>query len=141
LLALGTLEWRRRGGLTRPLTIRAVRATHDRLLVHFEGFPTREAASVLTNGELWCDAAKLPDPGPGVAYTFQLVGLRVVDVKGGELGILRNVTIHGDRAFYMVEREGRERVLPGHAPFLKRVDIPGGVIEMDLPAGFEDLDA
>ena len=137
---MGTFEWRGRGGLTRPLALRAVRATHDRLLVYFEGVATREAAALLTNGELWADAARLPDPGPGVAYTFQLVGFRIVDVKGGELGVLRDVTFHAGRAFYMVERAGRDRVLPGHEPFLKHVDLAGGVIEMDLPAGFEELD-
>ena len=140
LRAVGTFDWRGAGGAVRPLTLHAVRATHDRLLVLFEGIRTREAATELTNGELWGDVAKLPDPGPGVAYTFQLIGLRIVDVNGGELGVLRDVTFHAGRTFYVVERAGRDRVLPGHEPFLKRVDLAGGVIEMDLPAGLEELD-
>jgi len=140
LRALARLEWRGPGGTTRPLRVQAVRATHDRLLVCFDGVTRRETAAPLTNGELWADAASLPDPGPDVAYTFQLVGLRVVDEAGGELGTLRDVTFNAGRALYVVEREGRERMYPGHPPFVTHVDLAGGVITMSLPPGFEELD-
>ncbi len=141
LKSVRRVEWRGRGGESRELGIAAVRATHDRLLVRLHGVPTREAAAELTNGELWGESDRLPDPGPGVAYTFQLVGMRVVDVSGRELGVLRDVDTSAAQPLYRVERDGRERLYPGMEPFVKRVDLAAGVITMELPPGFDELEA
>jgi len=138
-LAVGRLQWRGRGGVTRSLVLTEMRATHDRLLARFEGIGLREAAAELVNGELWGDAAKLPDPGPGVAYAFQMVGMKVVTVDGRELGILRDISFHAARPLYQVERDGKEILVPGHEPFVKHVDLAAGVITVELPPGFEEL--
>jgi 16S rRNA processing protein RimM len=136
---VGEVEWRGRENARRAFRLAAVRAAHDRLLVRFAGIPHREAAAELVNGELWGESDKLPDPGPGVAYTFQLVGLRVVDVGGRELGTLREVHTATAQPLYVVEREGRELLVPGIPPFVKHVDLAAGVITVELPPGFEEL--
>lgn len=138
-LAVGRLEWRGRGGQSRRLDLVAMRATHDRLLATFAGIHDREAAAELTSGDLWGDAAKLPDPGPGVAYTFQLVGLRVVGTDGTELGIVRDISLAAAQPLYIVEHEGKERLLPAYEPFLKRVDLAAGVITVELPPGLLEI--
>lgn len=138
-LALGPLEWRGRGGAMRTLELRAMRATHDRLLATFAGVRDREDAAELTNGELWGDAAKLPDPGPGVAYAFQLVGLRVVDPQGRDLGVVRDYSSAAAQPLYIVEYEGREVLMPACEPFVKRVDLAAGLIVVDPPAGLLEL--
>ena len=134
LLAIGPVEWRGPDHSTRILTVQGVRATHDRLLVRFAGISVREVATKLTNGMLWVDAALLPDPGPGLAYTYQLVGLRVVHVDGREIGRVKEIVSTTDRMFYVVE--GQEMLMPAHQPFVKRVDLEAGVITLDLPPGF-----
>ena len=139
LSAMGPMEWRGRGVEPYTLTLREARMTHARMLVRFVGVSARETATELTNGELWGEAAKLPDPGPGVVYTFQLVGLRVVDQDGRVLGVLKDVMTSTAQPLYLVDFEGRERLYPGITPFVKHVDLAGGVITMDLPPGFEEL--
>jgi len=141
LRAMGPLEWRGREGARRTLALRDARATHARMLVKFAGFSGRDAATELTNGELWGESEKLPDPGPGLVYTFQLVGLRVVDQHGRELGVLKDVATTTAQPLYVVMHEGRERLYPGMRPFVKQVDLAGGVITMDLPPGFEELES
>jgi len=74
-----------------------------------------------------------------VVYTFQLVGLRVVEETGRELGVLKDVVTSTAQPLYLVEFEGRERLYPGIPPFVKHVDLAGGVITLSLPAGFEEL--
>ena len=138
-LAVGRLEWRGRGGQARRLDLQAMRATHDRLLATFAGVHDRETATELTNGDLWGDAAMLPDPGPGVAYTFQLVGLRVVGTDGTDLGIVRDVSTAAAQPLYIVEYEGREIMLPAYEPFLKRVDLAAGVITVEVPPGLLEI--
>ncbi len=140
LRALEEVEWRGRDGSRRALALAGARAANDRLLVRVAGVRTREAAAELTNGALWGDPARLPDPGPGVAYTFQLVGLRVVDAAGRELGVLRDVQTSTAQPLYVVEHEGRERLYPGIEPFVQRVDLAAGVITLSLPPGFEELE-
>ncbi len=137
--ALGPLEWRdARGGDSRTVKVTRCRAANDRLLVTFSGVATREAASALTNGTLWAEAAKLPDPGPGVSYAYQLTGMRVVDVAGRELGRVADVVFNVGQP--LLQLEGAEgRLLPCQPPFMKNVDTAAGVITLDLPAGFDEV--
>jgi len=135
LTVIGSVEWRSADRSTkRTLKLHRVRATHDRLLVRFDGVTVREVAARLTNGTLWVDESVLPDPGPGLAYTYQLVGLRVVHVDGREIGKVKDVVSTTDRMFYVVE--GHEMLMPAHEPFVKHVDLAAGVITLDLPPGF-----
>lgn len=138
LRTLGEFEWRGKSGARRTLVLAGTRDSVPRPLVTFHGVTSREAAAELVNGELWADAAKLPDPGPGVVYAFQLVGLRVVTPEGRELGPVRSVLQNGAQTLYVVG--DRETLVPGHTPFLKRVDLEGGTITVELPPGFEELE-
>ena len=134
LMNVGRIEWRGPDGKSRPLELTKVRPANDRLLVRFEGVVVREVATRLTNGTLWVDPAKLPDPGPGQAYTFQLIGLRVKHVDGRELGTVREIVSSDERMFYVVE--GQDMLLPAYLPFVQNVDLAAGVITLDLPPGF-----
>lgn len=139
LLAVGRLEWRGRGGQAKRLDLETVRATHDRLLATFRHVHDRETAAEYVNGELWGDAERLPDPGPGMVYTFQLVGLQVVSVDGTDLGVVRDLSFAGSQPLYVVEYDGKERLLPAYEPFLKKVDLAAGVITVELPPGLLEI--
>src|SRR5262249_2242655 len=81
LLKVRTFLWKGRED-ERTLKLMAARDAVPRPLLRFEGFRSREDAATLTNGELWADREKIPDAGPGAAWTFQLVGCRVVREDG-----------------------------------------------------------
>jgi 16S rRNA processing protein RimM len=138
LVAMGRLEWRGARGDSRPLTPRHARAAAGRLLVTFEGLTTRETVAAFVNGTLWAERARLPDPGPGVSYAFQLTGMRVVDATGRALGTVADVVFIAGQP--MLELEGAEgRLLPCQRPFMQHVDAEAGVITLELPPGFEEL--
>lgn len=134
---IGRFTWRR-GAEQRELVLRAARPQPRRMLVRFEGVNAREAATTLTNGDLWADESVLPDPGPGVAYAFQLVGLRVVDADGRELGTLAELMTSAANPVYVVRGE-REWLIPATPEVVKKVDLAGGVITVALPAGLDTL--
>jgi 16S rRNA processing protein RimM len=138
LEAVGELEWRDREGAVRTLVIESVRPMNQRLLVTFRGVGDREQAVALGLGELYAESERLPDPGPGVSYTFQIVGLRVVTEEGRELGRLQDVLPTGANPVYIVQGE-RELLVPASPEVLRRVDLREGVIVVRLPAGLEDL--
>jgi 16S rRNA processing protein RimM len=131
---------RDRSGAERAMTVRAVRRAHDRLLVTLDGFTTREAVAELTLGELWVEDQALPDPGPGVAYTHQLIGLTVEDPEGRVIGTLRDVTGGGAQPLYVIAApDGRELLVPGVPEMLRHVDLATGRITVSLPPGLEEL--
>lgn len=138
LLSLGVLEWRGAKGQTRTLHVRSVRAAASRLLVTFSGVDSREAAAELTNGLMQAEAARLPDPGPGVSYAFELVGMQVVDPAGHALGRVADVVFNAGQPLLQMEGE-RGQLLPCQPPFLTHLDRAAGVITLDLPAGFDEF--
>ncbi len=127
-----------KSGASRSLVLEAARPTHGRLLVRFAGVSSREQAAALTLGELMAEAAALPAPGPDEAYTFQLVGLRVVDATGRELGILSEVMSTGAHPIWVVRGE-RELLIPAAPPIVQSVDLEAGVAVVRLPAGLDQL--
>ncbi|HYM80030.1 MAG TPA: ribosome maturation factor RimM [Candidatus Limnocylindria bacterium] len=138
LHAVKSFEWRKRACATRTLALETARPAHDRMIVRFAGIESREAAAALTLGELWAEREQLPDPGPGVAYTFELIGLTVQTVEGRVLGVLEEVITTAAHPVYRV-RGDRELLIPAVAPFLKHVDLTAGRITVELPAGLEDI--
>ncbi len=138
LLAVREFTWRSPRGVERPVTVSAARAAHDRLLVSFDGARDREQAASLTLGQLYADASRLPDPGPQVAYTFQLVGLRVETEEGRALGTLAEVVTTGGQPMYVVRGE-RELLVPAVPGILKQVDLDAGRVVVALPPGLEEL--
>ena len=138
LLALRDFTWRGRRGEKRPLTLAEARNAVPRVLVRFDGVTTREAAAALVNGMLMAERERLPDPGPGMAWTFQLVGCEVRTDQGRRLGTLEEVVRTGAHPIYVVRGE-REWLLPAIDSVVKRVDLDAGVITVTLIPGLEDI--
>lgn len=138
LAQVSEFVWVGRDGTERPLRLFEARAMGHRIVARFHGISTREGAQQLTNGELRAERERLPDAGPGQAYTFELVGLRMVDIHGREVGVVKDVLRTGAHPVYVVQGE-RELLVPSASPIVKRVDLAAGVITVDLPAGLEEL--
>ena len=138
LMRVRRFVWKHRSGECLELRLAVARDATPRPLIRFAGYDLRERAAELTGGELWAERERIPDPGPGVAYTFQLIGCRVVTVEGRELGRLENVWSTGANPVYVVQGE-KELLLPAHAGVVKRVDLANGVIVVALPAGIEEI--
>ena len=97
---------------------------------------TREDAAPLVNGFVGAEVSRLPDPGPGVSYAYELVGLAVVDAEGRALGRVADVVFNAGQPLLELEAG---RLLPCQPPFLKHLDRAAGVITLDLPAGFDEV--
>ena len=91
LHAVKTFTWQGPDGATRPLTLATARPAHDRMLVRFVEAGNRGAAAALTNGRLMVEVDRLPDPGPGLSYTFRLIGLEVVTEDGRPVGTVAEI--------------------------------------------------
>jgi 16S rRNA processing protein RimM len=134
---VGRFVWRGPDGRERPLIIRTARPAHDRMLVAFDGIDRRETASELTNGLLMAQQEQLPDPGPGHAYHFQLIGLEVRTDDGRVLGTLEDIVRTGAHPVYVV-RGARELLLPAVPDVIRKLDLEAGTLTVTLPAGLEE---
>jgi 16S rRNA processing protein RimM len=138
LLELREFTWRGAKGDTRPLVMAAARAATPRMLVRFEGIGSRDQAAPLVNGLLMLERDRLPDPGPGVAWTFQLVGCEVRTEEGRVLGTLESVMASMAHPIYIVRGE-REWMIPAVGEVVRHVDLKAGVITVALIPGLEEL--
>jgi 16S rRNA processing protein RimM len=118
--------------------IESVRPAGARLLATVRGVTDRDRAAELVGGELLVGAERLPDPGAGVAYAYQIVGLEVRTDDGRALGTVAEVIAMGGNTLYVV-RGARELMIPAVPEVVRRVDLEAGVITVTLPAGLEDL--
>ena len=137
LHAVKSFTWRGADGATRPLTLATARTAHDRMLVRFVEARDRDGAGALTNGHLLVEAERLPDPGPGVAYNFQLIGLEVVTEEGRSIGTVAEIWPTPAHPVLVVRGPG-EVLIPSVPEFVKAVDLAGRRITVRLLPGMED---
>lgn len=134
LVALKSFHWRGPDGSTRTLELVSARATGTRILVRFAGSHGREDASRLTNGRLSVESERLPDPGPGAVYNFQLIGLDVVSDDGRALGTLADI-LPTPAHPVLVIRGAQEVLVPATPQFVMSVSLEERRITVRLLPG------
>lgn len=123
------------------LTVVATRWHQGRLLVFFEGVPDRDVAEVLRGVTVGVDSAEVPPPAdPDEFNDHQLVGLAAVTPAGETLGEVARID-HAPASDLLVLRrpEGRIALIPFVKAIVHEVDLAGGRVVVDPPAGLLDL--
>jgi 16S rRNA processing protein RimM len=127
-----------------PLTVVSSRWHSGRLLVSFAGIADRTQAEPLRGVWLTVDAAQVSDPeDPDEFHDHQLVGLTVVTKAGEPVGVVTDVRHHGQDLLVIEPAGGSPRrgqvLVPFVAQIAVNVDVAGGQIVIDPPAGLLDL--
>jgi len=110
----------------------SARKHHERLVVGFENISTVERARELVGRELYSEADEI-ELGPGEYLDRDLIGLRLLDESGRELGAVVDVQ-HLPAQDCLVIGASRALV-PLVRAFSPAVDLAAGTIVMSLPAG------
>lgn len=124
-----------------PLRVTAARLISGRLVLTLAGVEDRTAAEALRDTLLVADSASSPPlTGPQEYWDHQLIGLRAVGRSGEVLGELTEV-LHppGSDLLAITRPDGRELLVPFVAGMVPEVDIPGGRVVLDPPAGLLEL--
>jgi 16S rRNA processing protein RimM len=128
---------RLRAGDELVLTVETVRWHQQRLLIGFEGYLDRTAAEGLSGLFLEVDVPDDERPeDPDEFYDHQLVGLSAVTVDGEPIGEVHEV-LHLPMQDVLAVRseQGREVLVPFVADIVPSVDLEGGRVLVDPPAG------
>jgi 16S rRNA processing protein RimM len=110
------------------LQIRSSRPHNKVMLLSFEGYDTPEAVGELRNQVVYVRAADRPPLPEGEYYHHELLGLRVIDEDGQQLGEIKGILETGgaNDVYQVRTHDGRELLIP---------DIEDVVLEIDLEAG------
>ncbi len=122
---------------SRVMRVKKLRQERDNAyIVEFEGITTREQAAGLRHGTLTIARTQLPEPDDeDEFYLADMIGLRVIDAEGRDIGAVVGVMNHGAGDIIEVKpREGGETEL---FPFTKAcvpsIDLARGCLTLIAP--------
>jgi 16S rRNA processing protein RimM len=123
-----------------PLVLRSARDHNGILLLGFVGTDDRTGAEGLRGIKLLADA--LEDDGDEDAwYERDLVGLKAVTIAGDHVGEVIALQPRAAQDLLVLRlTDGREVLVPFVTAIVPEVDIAGGRVVLDPPAGLLDLD-
>jgi 16S rRNA processing protein RimM len=108
----------------RPLEIAHVRQADRTLLVTFDGYENSDQVGELRNKIVFVRADSIPELPEGEYYHHQLLGLKVVEESGRELGFLSEILETGANDVYLVvDPDGNETLLPAIESVILGVDL------------------
>jgi 16S rRNA processing protein RimM len=126
--------WLKRAGVTRRLTVTGVRRHAASLLAKWEGCETPEAADALKGAEIAVPREDFPALAPGRYYWVDLIGARVFNRRGVELGEVRGLRSNGAQDLLEVGGAGSTFLVPLVDAYVDRIDPAQRRIEVDWEA-------
>jgi 16S rRNA processing protein RimM len=114
-------------------TLYGVEAVQDHgkaLVAKLVGIDDRDAAFALRGQEISVAKRDLPPPEENEFYWSDLIGLKVINRQGIELGKVDSLMESGTNDLLVVKGT-REYLIPFIAAFVGKVDLAGGTIEVD----------
>ena len=116
-----------------PVALRSARVHKGNVIALLEGVSDVDQAMLLKNKVVWLnrDDLRLPE---GTFFLADLIGLRVVDEEGQELGI-RNEVLSPSRQQVYVVKGDRELMIPAVPQFILETNVAGGYIKVRLIEG------
>jgi 16S rRNA processing protein RimM len=120
------------------MQVRRAQREKDEFLVELEGVSDRDAAEMLKGAEIAVDREQLPPPDEDEVYVSDLVGCRVLDRQGNDLGEVTAVDSNGAQELLTIQG-ARTWQLPFVDQLLVSVDVVARKIVCDPPEGLLDL--
>jgi 16S rRNA processing protein RimM len=108
------------------------------LVARLDGVGDRDGAAALTGAVIEVERAALPPPGQREYYRADLLGFRVRNLEGTELGCVSHF-VEAPTGAVMVTRgaNGAEHWIRAAPPHLHRVDLAAREVVVDWPAELE----
>jgi 16S rRNA processing protein RimM len=123
-----------------PLVLRSARDHNGVLLLAFEHTEDRSGAEALRGIRLLGDVLEDDDDEDGW-YERDLVGLKAVTLGGVEVGEVTALETRPTQDLLVLRlTDGREALIPFVSAIVPEVDVEGGRIVVDPPAGLLELD-
>lgn len=119
--------------------LQASRVHKGHFLVKLQGVDGIGAAKKWVGSILSVAEEALHPLKPGEYYCYQVVGLDVFDTQGGWVGKVTRVWSKEGGDLYVVAGPSKEYLIPAVKEVIEKIDLPGGKIIINPPAGLLDL--
>ncbi len=116
-----------------------VRLHKSCLIVLLDGINDINVAEKLKNKTVTVNRSDLGVLPEGTYYIADIIGLKVIDEKDSEIGVISDVISTGSNDVYQVSRENKKDVLiPVIEDVVNEVNIDGGYVSVTLMKGLMD---
>lgn len=126
-------------GKARAFPVAGWRVHQKRLLLTLRGIDGRDQADAWRGARIYARTEDLPAPDEGEIFLYQLIGLRVLDGEGREVGRIEGVMDHPQEVWTIRAPGGEEILFPAHPDFVTAIDLEGGSVTIAPPPGLLDL--
>ncbi len=128
--------WLKRGKEWSTIKVLEGKVHGKTVIARLEGIDSRELAEPLMGAEIAINRDQMQPAAEGEYYWLDLIGLRVENLAGIELGEVRSLMETGANDVLVVRGE-RERLIPFvQGQFIKEVDLENGKIRVDWDPEF-----
>ena len=122
-----------------PYFIQYISASGTKAIVKFDDVNNVDDASKLAKRSLYLPKDVRPKTQRGEFYDDEIIHFNVSDEELGPLGKIIDVVQAGPNRLLVLERDGREVLVPVNSPFIKRINKSKKLIIVNLPEGFLDI--
>lgn len=125
------------GGIEKQ--IEAAREHKGMMVLKLSGVDDRNTAETLKGKDVHIKAEDVPALPEDTYYVSELIGLRVVDPAGEEIGHLSDVIKHSAQDLYEITKaNGKTFLVPAVEDFVQEIDLMKGEITMSLIEGLDE---
>ena len=119
--------------------VESLRFDRNSDFLKLKGVDTLEGANLLAGKEIYIPEESFGPLEDGNYYHFQIIGSAVLAKDGEGLGTVKSLLSAGEQTLLVVERGGREVLIPFTRSICLDVDTSRREIRVDLPDGLIDL--
>ncbi|MEO5358270.1 MAG: ribosome maturation factor RimM [Nitrospirae bacterium YQR-1] len=124
-----------RGGSVQSMAVVSIRDGTNSSLLKLAGVETIEDAAAYSGALIKIDENSLPTLPEGHYYHHEIIGLEVISTEGESIGKVEDIIDVKSNDVYVVEKEGREYLIPAIADVIKEIDIVEGKIVIEVIEG------
>ena len=123
-------------GILVPFFIESYRFRSDSsALIKLEGVDNEQQARRFTNTEVYFPKKHVEGTEDEDLTWAYFTGFIIKDVKEGEIGKVTDVDDSTINTLFVVDRDGKELLIPAQEDFIVNLDREARIITMDLPSG------
>ncbi len=117
------------------LPIKEAKVHADTLVANAQGIDDRNTAELLKGARIFVSRSHFPAAGTDEYYWVDLIGLKVVNREGLDLGLVKELLSTGPQTVLVIEQalgdSVVERMIPFVSAYVDRVDLAGKCITVD----------
>jgi 16S rRNA processing protein RimM len=109
------------------------------LRVKFEEVENETDADAMLGTDLYLPLSILPKLSGNKFYYHEITGFKVIDSNFGDVGIITGVNDNTAQHLFVIDRDGKEILIPINDSFIEKVDRTARTIFLNVPEGLIEL--